>query len=381
MSINFPALDEARAKGARLALEAKALMDDPALKSGDPGHKQRLDNVTAGLKAANDEVEQLEMLQKMAGAASPGSREGNGIDGIAITSDSRELFGHPLSPGDAAAVDRVQKALNERDNVRVDLKAALTSSTLGGRRAWAENAPSGPRLLHVAARMPQEGVDAVTAQVPNFTLPTAQAGVAEGASLAEFAASTAGGVSIARFGRFTDFSGESLIGARANSVIALQTIGVARDLDTVLINAVETAAGAAVAFTADVPAAIRKAIAQVIDNTAAGTADELVVLVHPDNAALLQDVAPIGGETIAEGFQRFSGALVYPSSAVDTGFITVANLRSGAVFLQARGLQTVTETNVKTDVFTAATSIIGGYGLTLNGGTSGAFIKVDVVTP
>jgi hypothetical protein len=202
--------------------------------------------------------------------------------------------------------------------------------------------------------------------------------VAENVTLSEFAASTAASVTLARFGRWTDISRESLIGADAGAMVAMHQIGVAKDLDKVLIDAVETAAGAAVGFQTDVPANVRKAMAQVTDNTAAADSADLVVLVHPDNASLLQDVSPIGGQTIAEPFQRFSGAIVYPSSAVNTGFATVANLRAGARYFEARGFTTETDLAPKTDTMTIASSVVAGYGLGL---ATGFAVMVDVVTP
>lgn len=256
-------------------------------------------------------------------------------------------------------------------------RAALVTTTFGAPRAWGSNVLSGPRLLHVAARVPLQRVDAVLAQLPTLTLPTAQGSVGENVSLAEYAASVAGSVNLARFGRWTDLSRESLVGTDAGAIVGAHTVGVALDLDLALITLVNTAAGAAVAFTADVPAAIRKAIALVTSNTAAGGAEDLVVLAHPDNTALLEDVTPVGGRTIAEGFNRFSGALVYPSTAVPTGFMLVANLIAGVRYFQARGLQMETDVAIKTGTFTVASSVIGGYGNALAGYVS----KVDVVTP
>jgi hypothetical protein len=89
-------------------------------------------------------------------------------------------------------------------------------------------------------------------------------------------------------------------------------------------------------------------------------------------------VTPTGGVTIAEQFQNFSGALVYPSSAVPVGFMLVANLQAGVRYYEAQGLVTETDLAVKTSTYTIATSVIGAYGLGLAGG---AFAKVDVVTP
>lgn len=281
------------------------------------------------------------------------------------------------------ALDALQEALNTRTAGRfvaaeVEQRAALATGTLGAPRAWGSNVLAGPRLLHVAAGVPQQPVDAAYAQHPTFTLPTATGSVAENVSLSEFDDSTAGSVTLARFGRWTDLSRESLIGADAGAIGAMHQIGVAKDLDKALIDAVETAAGSAVAFSSDVPAAIRKAMAGVIDATAAEDAANLVILTHPDDVSLLQDVSPIGGLTSGEGFQKFSGALVYASSAVNTGFMTVANLKAGCRYFQARGLTTETDLAPKTDTLTVATSVIAGYGIGLTGGFA---TMVDVVSP
>lgn len=284
------------------------------------------------------------------------------------------------------ALDGLQAALDERTTGRfsafgMEQRAALTTSTYGAPRVWGANILAGPRILHVVAGVPRQPSNAILAQVPNFTLPAGAAGVAENASLAEFAASTAGSVTLARFGRYTDLSRESTIGTSADSLVGLHQIGISHDLDLLLITAVNTAAGSAVAFTADVPAAIRKSLATVADNTAASATD-LVIMANPADASLLQDVTPVGGATIGEPFQQFSGALVYPSSAVPTGFMLVGNLAAGVRYFEAQG--TVTETQVasiKTGTLTVATSTISGYGLILAGGATGAFQKVDVVTP
>lgn len=285
---------------------------------------------------------------------------------------------------EASVLDALQFAIDERRpggfvaaEPQVQF-ATLTTSTLGAGRVWGSNVLRGPRLLHVAAGVPRQPASAIYAQFPQLTLPTASAAVGEGVSLVEYASSTAGSLTMGRLGRWTDLSTESMIGADAGSIIGMHQLGIALDMDTILINAVEAAAGGAVAFTADVPAAIRTAIATVMAATATDDPSDIVILVNPANAALLQDVTPTGGQTIAERFQRFSGALVYPSLAADTGFATVANLRVGARYFEARGLFTASDIAVKTSVETIATFLIAGYGITL---TTGFASKVDVVTP
>jgi hypothetical protein len=289
---------------------------------------------------------------------------------------------HPLAYT-PQALDALQAALDTRTAGRFAAgdeqqeRAALATGTYGAPRAWGANVLAGPRLLHMAARVPQQRVDAVAAQLPTLTLPTAGASVGENVTLAEYAASTAGSVTLARYGRWTDLSRESLVGTDAGAIVGAHTVGVALDLDLALITLVNTAAGSAVAFTADVPAAVRKGIALITSNTAAVDAADIVIMVHPDNASLLQDIAPIGGVSIAEQFSRFSGSLVYPSTAVPTGFALVANLTAGVRYFEARGLQSETDVNIKTGTVTVASSVISGYGNAL----AGYVTKIDIVTP
>jgi hypothetical protein len=208
-------------------------------------------------------------------------------------------------------------------------------------------------------------------------LPAVDAGVGESTTIVEFAASTAGTVTLKRYGRFTDFSRESLVGADAGAVIAAHRTAIARDLDSALITLVNTDAGSAVAFTADVPAAIRKAIATVTDNTAAADG-QVVVIANPADVSLLQAVTSTGGRTIGENFVLFAGALVYASAATPTGFMLVANLAASCRFWEAAGVETQTFQDVKTGVMSVGTTLLGGFG---TGAISGYVSKVDVVTP
>lgn len=294
---------------------------------------------------------------------------------------------HPLAYT-AEAVRAVQNAIDTRGRLTVEadldrrrfevLNATLTTTTHGAPREWAASVLPGPRVLHRMAGVRTVPSDASEAAHSKLGLPTSTAASAEGATLAEYDSSTAGSVTLGRFGRFTDLSVESLIGTDAEAIVRIHQLGIAKDLDASLIGKAETDAGSAVAFAADVPAAIRKSIATLVDLTAAEDPADIFVLTHPDNIALLEDVTPVGGRTIGESFQQFSGATVYPSAEVTTGFMTVCNLRAGALFFEARGTMTEVDMSVKTGVRTVATSIIGGYGT----GAIGSYaIQNDVVTP
>lgn len=327
----------------------------------------RFDELAADVKLCDERIRQLKDAEE---------RE----------QESRTMFGRaPEAPHPLAytreALDGLQSAIDSRSVGRfegssTEKRAALATGTFGAPRVWGSNVIDGPRLLHQVAGVPTQQSDAIYAQYPVLTLPTAGASVAENITLAEFASSTAGSVTLARYGRWTDLSKESLVGTDAGAITSMHRIGIAKDLDSALIGLVNTAAGSPVTFAADVPAAIRKAMAGVIDATAAASVEDVVVLTHPDNAALLQDITPVGGETIGQRFGDFSGSLVYASSAVPTGFMLVGNLKAGCRYFEATGIATETDQNIKTGTFSVATSVISGYGLGLAGG---AFAKVDVV--
>lgn len=281
-----------------------------------------------------------------------------------------------------AALDSVHNAVTTRTAGRFDVdtftNAALTTGTLGQPTTWSSGLLSGPRLLHQVAGVPTADIAAILAEFPRLTLPAAVAGVGEGVSLPEFAASTGGTATLARFGRFTDFSAESRVGTDIGAILGAQQIGISRDLNKVLVDAAELDAGAAAAFSADVPAAIRKAIAQVLDQTAEEDPAKLVILVHPNDANLLMDIAPTSAGDVSQRFQKFSGAIVFPSSAVDTGFMTVANLSVGARYFEAARMTVGADSDIKTGVSTISSSVIAGYATSL---VTDYSEKVDVVTP
>lgn len=292
-----------------------------------------------------------------------------------------EPLGKPRNPLAVTGemLDAVQHAFNYRLTglFDVEMHAALTTTTYGAPRDWGSNILSAPRTLWETAGIPATPAAGPTAQFPKLTLATIDAGVAEGVSLVEYATSTGGTVTLKRYGRFTDFTYESLVGADAGAVLAAHRTAIARDLDSALIALVNTDAGSAVGFTSDVPAAIRKAIALVGDATAAADG-RMCVLAHPDNVALLQNVTSTGGVTIGEDFPRFAGAITYASAAVPTGFMLVANLASACRFWSSGSVQTATFQDVKTGVLSAGTQIFAGFA---TGQISGYASKVDVVTP
>lgn len=354
--------------------EARTAADAILTRASDEGRDLSADEAhdyaarQADARSADDAIEQhqSDQLAELRAASARQPTAATSSSPLAVTRAYLDAFQQAL---DTRATGEYQGNLEER--------AALTTATYGAPRAWGTNVLDGPRMLLTAAGIPTQSVAAASAQFPRLTLPAPAAGVGEGVTVPEFAASTSGTVTLLRYGAFTDMTEETLLGADSGAISAAHRTKIARDLDNNLIGLINTDAGTPVVFSADVPAAIRRSIATVTDSTAAADG-QLVVLAHPDNVALLQAVTSTGGRTIAEQFTLFAGALVYASSAVPTGFMLVANLGVGARFFEARGVASRTFYEPKTSVTTAATSIIGGFGTNM---IAGYAQKIDVVTP
>lgn len=127
------------------------------------------------------------------------------------------------------ALDQIGDLARRRATGRVDAgsieNVALTTGTFGQPAEWGGNLLSGPRMLHVVAGVPQQDINAVLAEFPSLTLPTAQPASAEAASLVEYDSSTGGSVALGRFGRFTKFSGESTAGTSLGPVLSMHQGG------------------------------------------------------------------------------------------------------------------------------------------------------------
>jgi hypothetical protein len=330
--------------------------------------QRKVDKLQAEREALEGRLQQDDAMQaelrRVPWPGSSGDQGGSGLNPLAVTNDM---------------LNGVQHAIDTRTPglFNAEYRAALTTSTLGAPREWGSNILSAPRTLWETAGIARAEAGAMTAMFPKLTLPAVDAGVAEGVTVVEFAASTGGTATLKRFGRFTDFTTESLVGADAGAVLAAHRTAIARDLDSALITLVNTDAGSAVGFTADVPAAIRKSIATVADNTAAADG-QIMVLANPADVSLIQNVTSTGGKTIGEDFPRFAGALVYASAAVPTGFMLVGNLATACKFWDAGSVETRTLLEPKTAVLTMATSLLGGFG---TGAISNYVQKIDVVTP
>jgi hypothetical protein len=369
-------LDDLRQRRQTTYLEVKALADRVAgeNRAFDAGEESAYERLMAQLDSQDERIKEVAEQEQRAKSAD------DTFARLAGGAESRPVE-HPLAVS-VATLDGLQQAIVTRTAGRwlgvEEQRAALATGTYGAGREWGSNVIPSPRLLHVAAGVPRQEASAIYAQTPSYTLPTAQASVGENVTLSEYATVTAGSLTLARFGRWTDLSIESGIGTTSESLLAMHQTGIALDLDKSLITATDTASGAAVAFTSDVTGNMRKAIATVAANTAVDDISRVVVIANPADLSLIETVSPVGGVTIGEAFGRFAGALVYASSAVTAGFMYACVPSIGVRYFEAQRLTVESLLAPKTGTLTVASSVIAGYATNV---VAGWTVKQDVVTP
>jgi hypothetical protein len=164
---------------------------------------------------------------------------------------------------------------------------------------------------------------------------------AEGGTKPEYDAITQVNLVPQAFGRWTDITEQAVEAMGGiNDLVAAHARQIALDEDSYLIGLMVTEAGTAQAFIADVQANVRTAIAT-IESTVAAKAD--IIVVNPANYALLAPTTPANAGDVASSLVSFSGALLYPSAAVPTGFVLVAALAAVARYVTATDLRTTVQ--------------------------------------
>jgi hypothetical protein len=189
--------------------------------------------------------------------------------------------------------------------------------------------------------------------------------VGENVAVAEFTSVSNDTATLARYGRWTSFSREADIASDAAGTLATaHRRGIARDLDNALITAVT-----AVAATGSVTGTDGLRVAQATIGDNLGIEEpQICIVCHPGKASVVQDVAPVGGATLAEAVPTFAGSQLYFSSLAPTGSAVVFAGGSCRYF-QAQDMTMETDLDVKASTITIATSLIGAYGVDLiNGG-------------
>ena len=321
-------------------------------------------DLTSDEQASFDQfIASAEDLGRRADDLAVGEQRTAEMDAAYNTAHNLESVGvNPLSVR-ADVLDQIQSALQSRTAGTWEARAALTTTNTLGRQTWHGAAISGPRMLHTVAGIPADfnlgAVDANYLRVGALAVAT---GVAEGDPATELTSVTGSAVKLMRYGRWTELSEESKIASDAAATLTLvHRRAIARDLDSLLIGlaAADSPTGSAVTGS-DAGKALRRAIAIVSDNVGVD-ASELTIIANPAVAGLIEDVAPIGGSSLAEATTRFAGAKVYYSNAAPTGAGLVI-APTAFRYLEAMPMSFRTDINLKTSTLLLATSLVGGYG-------------------
>jgi hypothetical protein len=337
------------------ALEAALLLSER--------NEQRQRNVIEGMELAN--------RSRSGGPRDP-------LTGKPLQVETRGLgeYGVPSFAHSDDEIARLYEAVATREPLRIESRATITLTQTGGEIAgMTDRLVTEPRRLVAAVGLPAEPVPIRGVSAPKYGLEAVAAATAEGQTKPEFDNILAQTLVPQCFARWTDVTEQGIeaMGGMAG-LIAAHTRQIALDEDEAFINELETEAGTAIAFATDVQANVRKAIATV-ESTVAAPVD--VIVVHPDNFGLLADTTPANGQDVASRVTTFSGALVYPSASMTTGFMLVAALRAVARYGVTGGLRTNSVPNLKTNVVTVRTEIFSDLAITIGGGVK----TVDVVTP
>lgn len=345
-------------------------------------------------RALVDELEELtEDVLRNAKVADMTARIGEAIgdhDGAGQAGRPAEPTGmYSLVPSDEQ-LDQLRSAIGESRSMRFTtarmprdererqhLRAAVTLSLTGGEiRPTSGRVPDPRRLVTAVGLTPQPSTTAGTTG-PKFGATTATAATAEGAAKPEAATITKLDIPIKQLARWTTLSRMALMSQdnTLEQTVAWHAMAIAKDEDKLLIDAVNTAAGAAVAFTAgDQRLQVRKAMA-VVEDAVSAPCD--VVLCHTDDYALLAGFDVTTLDDLAGKVVTFGGAVLYPSSSVPTGFVLVAALRASGRFIVADPTSVATTQALSTNETTVRTEELVGFDIQF----VGACRKVDVVTP
>lgn len=230
----------------------------------------------------------------------------------------------------------------------VETRARVTAAAdLGSAGAWDAGAPNEPRHLITFAGVPTSELTGRTAQVPAYTGPTAAAGVDESTAHGEYDSVAPVDLVGLRYGRWSDVSALANVVDDLRGVAAMHSWGIARDLDLLAVDAVETAAGTPAALV-DLEQQVREAVLTVAAATYSGE-DALVIVGTPADLAALTATSPGNAADLASVPVRFCGARLYPSTAATAGQLTVFAPKAFRVF-QTR-LQSATQVSPKDGSF------------------------------
>lgn len=204
----------------------------------------------------------------------------------------------------------------------VETRARVTAAgDLGSAGAWHPGAPNEPRHLIAFAGIPVSELTGRTAQVPAYTGPTPAAGLDESTDHGEYDSVAPVNLTALRYGRWSEVSALANVVDDLLGLNRMHAWGIARDLDSLAVDAVESAASS-LGASADLDAAVRQAILTVAANTYSDET-QLVVFGTPADLAELTGTTPANAADLGSNAVRFAGAKLYPTTAATTNVLTV----------------------------------------------------------
>ena len=204
----------------------------------------------------------------------------------------------------------------------VETRARVTAaSDLGSAGAWNPGSPNEPRHLITFAGIPVSELTGRTAQVPAYTGPTPAAGVDEETEHGEYDAVAPVNLTALRYGRWSEVSALANVVDDLVGLNRMHAWGIARDLDSLAVAAVEGAAGM-LGVSVDIEEAVREAILTVAANTYSEET-QLVVIGTPADLSELTGTTPANADDLGSHAVRFAGAKLYPTTAATPDVLTV----------------------------------------------------------
>ncbi len=364
------------------AVKADRAMTAPELRSivdhGEAGkalHGQILELQEQELRDAQVSAMAAKISSAVEEAGPGGAPESEGLYSLMPSFDQMAQLRTAVqgSRGMRLTTDRLSRTPREGEHLR----AAVTLSLTGGRvEGMSGRLPEPRRLARTVGLIPKPSSTAGISG-PKFGATVGTAPTAEGAAKPEAATVTKLDIAIKQLARWTTLSRMALLSQNdiMEQVVSWHALAIAKDEDLMIVTALNTAAGTAIAFVAgDQRGPVRQAMAKVED---AVSAECDIVLVHPDNYGLLAGFDPTTADTADGLVRRFGSGVLYPTSACPTGFAIVAAVKAGGAFIQADPVSVATLDALSTNETTVRTEELVGFDVRLIGSVA----KIDIVTP
>lgn len=280
--------------------------------------------------------------------------------------------GAGASNGVAAQLEQFAELLRNRQSGNVEVRALSTTNSGARTDVWGANL--GLDFIHRALGIPEQlQSDSLKFEAPKWAALSPQAAGAEGTAFATLTDPTLATVTLARFGRYTVVSDESLkFGTTLTDIGMRLTDEVVNDINTVVVNALETAA-VAQAFAVSAAQSLDTAIAKVRAATGAATG----VLVNPADYYLFsQKSGADSGDDIGSQVVAWNGVALVPHDAVDAGFATVVSGRAFKLLGTQLSLESLPE--LSTGQMAARSRMHAALGVSMAGNVA---VKADIVSP